>query len=84
MPFAGEGLDWVELGDLGRNSGGNGSKEHIVPGGNNVVVTTDIVTQFDDLEGNRSHGGHVHAISSNTSSGSGEDWGRQTPDVRGI
>lgn len=77
-------LDWVELGNLGRNSGGNGSKEHIVPGGNNVVVTTDIVTQFDDLEGNRSRGGHVHAISSNTSSGSAEDWGRQTPDVRGV
>lgn len=85
--FADEGdLDWVELGDLGgRNSAGNGSKEHIVPGGNNVVVTTDIVTQFDDLNGSGNgygNGGHVHAISSNASSGSGDDWGRQTPDVR--
>lgn len=76
----------MELGDLGgRNSAGNGSKEHIVPGGNNVVVTTDIVTQFDDLNGSGNgygNGGHVHAISSNASSGSGDDWGRQTPDVR--
>lgn len=90
-PFAEEGegdLDWVELGDLGgRNSAGNGSEEHIVPGGNNVVVTTDIITQFDVLNGNGGGnggggGGHVHAISSNGSSGSADDWGRQTPDYR--
>lgn len=78
----------MELGDLGgRNSAGNGSKEHIVPGGNNVVVTTDIITQFDVLNGNGGGnggggGGHVHAISSNGSSGSADDWVRQTPDYR--
>jgi hypothetical protein len=42
---------WMEL---TVTEGPNGSKEHIVNGPTNVVITTDIVTRFEDAE---SHAG---------------------------
>jgi hypothetical protein len=54
---------WMELSGSG---GMDGSKEHIVSGTKNVVITTDIVTRFEDVEGRR-------GPSSGGSSASGED-----------
>ncbi|KAJ5774897.1 hypothetical protein N7457_009793 [Penicillium paradoxum] len=53
-----EGTGWMEL---TTTAGPNGSKEHIVKGGKDVVVTTDIVTRFEETEG---HGGPPSADSS--------------------
>ncbi|KAL2816651.1 hypothetical protein BDW59DRAFT_182400 [Aspergillus cavernicola] len=71
-------LDWVELGEPGAGSGhNNGSKERIVGGDKDVVVTTDIVTQFEDIESHHGHGHGSGPSSSNDSSISGEDLARQ-------
>ncbi|KAL3470361.1 hypothetical protein BJX99DRAFT_50999 [Aspergillus californicus] len=67
----GDGLDWVELGDVG---GRTGSKERIVGDSKNVVVTTDIETRFEDVEGQVGRGNG--AGSSGGSTISGEDLAR--------
>ncbi|KAL4930971.1 uncharacterized protein BDV17DRAFT_289393 [Aspergillus undulatus] len=62
-------LDWMELGER------NGSKEGIVGAQNGVVVTTDIVTRFEDV------GTRTGPARSESSSVSGEDLARrQSPD----
>ncbi|KAL4940016.1 hypothetical protein BDV06DRAFT_224502 [Aspergillus oleicola] len=72
-------LDWVELGNIrGKHGDKNGSKERIVPAGggaNDVVITTDIVTQFEDAH--VGHSGHGPARSESSASGSGEDLERR-------
>lgn len=47
-----EGTGWMEL---TTTAGPNGSKEHIVNvnGTKDVVITTDIVTRFEDVDGHR-------------------------------
>ncbi|KAJ5488221.1 hypothetical protein N7453_011675 [Penicillium expansum] len=42
------GPGWIELNTSG---GPNGSKEHIVNGPKDVMIRTDIVTRFEDVEG---------------------------------
>ncbi|KAL4922764.1 hypothetical protein BDW62DRAFT_2743 [Aspergillus aurantiobrunneus] len=63
-------LDWLELGNGGPHGG---SKERIVGGSKDVVVTTDISTQFEDAP---DRGPSMHASRSNTNT-SGEDLDRQ-------
>ncbi|KAL4795831.1 hypothetical protein BDV19DRAFT_388854 [Aspergillus venezuelensis] len=68
-------LDWVELGNISGTGHGNGSKERIVPvggGANDVVITTDIVTRFEDA-----HTGPVRSGSASSSSSAGEDMERR-------
>ncbi|KAJ5332775.1 hypothetical protein MYU51_009099 [Penicillium brevicompactum] len=75
--FGGEDDDpgWMEL---TATEGPNGSKEHIVSGSRDVVITTDIVTRFEDME---NHAGP----SSGDDSISGEDLIRHnTNDRKGV
>lgn len=66
---------WMEL---TATEGPNGSKEHIVSGSRDVVITTDIVTRFEDME---NHAGP----SSGDDSISGEDLIRHnTNDRKGV
>ncbi|CAI7567297.1 unnamed protein product [Penicillium bialowiezense] len=65
--------DWMEL---TATEGPNGSKEHIVNGSRDVVITTDIVTRFEDVE--------HHAGPSSGDSISGEDLIRHNPDDRNV
>jgi len=66
---------WMEL---TVTEGPNGSKDHIVNGPTDVVITTDIVTRFEDVERHA-------APSSGDSSISGEDLIRvQSPDSRKV
>ena len=74
-------LDWVEMGNVGHGTGkhGNGSKERIVPMGggvNDVVITTDIVTRFEDAHGH-GHTGPARSASASSSSSAGEDMERR-------
>ncbi|KAL4965487.1 uncharacterized protein BDV14DRAFT_199892 [Aspergillus stella-maris] len=76
-------LDWIEMGNAGHGTGqhGNGSKERIVPVGggvNDVVITTDIVTRFEDAGGHgHGHTGMRSGSAASGSSSSGEDLERR-------
>lgn len=52
-------------------TGSNGSKEQIIGGTNDVVVTTDIETQFEEDSGDDQHAGSAHECRV-----SGDDEGR--------
>lgn len=69
-----EGHTWVELATTG---GPNSSKEQIIHGTKDVVVTTDITTHFEEA---RPRG----AASSNDSRTSGDDLARDEPEVRKV